>query len=388
MAIAREDVRRLVTTSRAVFRACALPNGAIIAARPDLPDYPATVQSYGFVWIRDAAFVCAAAHRIGLPDIQEPFFRWVAERAERTQQGLLVNAYFPNGVAAGVVLVDAVAPPRDRRTTHTVTLAGQVQIDALGTLLWTLADHRRYAPLTRGSRRLAAEVADSLVDHWSGRTFRLPTWDVWEAFAADPRRGEVHTYSLAMAIRGLEAAGEVLGRRRSRQRAITSMRLALERCYDAKRRTFVRTFGRRTRDLTPDASLLGLVFPAQHVAADDPRCVATVKRILRGCRAPAGGLLRFPSDRYSGRIRAGRLVLDGSGAWPWLSAWAAIVLAEQGRWREGAGALRRVLKLLARGPLPEQVQPVDRPRVAGLAVAHAFAVFAGERLGALPRQRR
>lgn len=383
--VSRQTIQRLIATSRLVFRQCASPNGAIVAARPDLPNYPRDVQSYGFVWIRDAAFVCAAAHRVGLHDIQEPFYRWVLERAERTRSGLLLNAYFPNGVGAGVIVRES-ASRRDQRLPQALTLSAQIQPDALGTLLWALADHRRFTPLTAGSRRLASDVADSLVAHWSGRSFTVPTWDIWEATPADPRRGQTLTYSLAMAIRGLEAAESILGRRLARQRAIASMRVVLERAYDAQRRCFTRCFGRRTKDTTLDASLLGLVFPAQQVAADDPRMTATVQCVLQRCRIQ-NGLVRYPGDRYSGRMARGRLVLDGAGAWPWLSAWAAIVLTEQGRVRDAKREIAPVWRLLRHGPLPEQVHADGRASVTGLAAPHAFVVFAAERLELLGHQR-
>ncbi len=379
--IRKQAIRRLVETSRAVFRSCSLPNGAIVAARPDLPDYPATVQSYGLVWLRDAAFVCVAAHAVGIRDIQEPFFRWVATRAEGIRDGRLpVNAFFPNGAGAGVI-VDGVKAEPDRRLLHTLTLAAQVQFDSLGTLLWALGEQKRAVrSLSRTSRDLAVRTAALIVRHWNGRSFTVPHWDLWEACVAESAKRENFAYTLAMCIRGLESADDLLGRNRARSRTIRTMRRSLETLYDARRRTFLRAAGRRVTDATPDMSLLGLIFPSQQIAAEDPRMMTTVPRLLKACRGTLGGFKRYPSDRYSGQIENGRLQHTGGGDWPWLSAWAAIVLSQQERPRDAEREFTRVLKLSRGKPLPEQFHADRSPSVPGLAISHAFAVLAAKQL--------
>lgn len=380
--VIKKAVRRLVETSRSVFQQCALPNGAIVAARPDLPDYPADVQSYGFVWIRDAAFVCVAADLIHEHELPERFFRWVWEQAERTRDGLLVNAYFPNGVAAGVIVRGR--PPGVPGAVFTLPLSAQIQWDAVGTLLWAIAEHkRRMRQLSATNYRLSAHLAKIIVNSWTGTHFRQPNWDLWEAQLTDPQRSENHTYSLAMAIRGLEEADRLLKPDRRRQRTIASLRRRLESAYDHRRRTFLRRFGRRSSDPTPDVSLLGLVFPAQQVAAQDPRMVATLDRVLTRCRGRLGGLRRFLGDWYTGAIARGRLQSGEAGEWPWLSAWASIVFVEQGNDRAALREFRWILKQSRGQPLPEQYHKGKTPSVTGLAVSHAFALFAAEKLGLL-----
>jgi len=73
-----------------VIRDCVVANGAVVAANSDRLDYPRDVQSYRYVWPRDAAFMCVAARRAGIRDFQEGFFRWLLHRAE----GLRVSSRY------------------------------------------------------------------------------------------------------------------------------------------------------------------------------------------------------------------------------------------------------------------------------------------------------
>lgn len=374
--IARRAVSQLVDVSRVVFRLCALPNGAIVAARSDLPGYPETLQDYGLVWPRDAAFACAAAHRIGLHAIQQPFWRWLLQRAEGFgRSGRLSNVYFPNGETAGVLLQGATA------------YVSQVQWDAVGTVLWAIADEQKFVKrLSVSARRVMQLGARWLERAWQPGQLGGTNWDVWEERLADGRRGEFHAYSVGMVIRGLEAAESVLGSKPTRRKLIGQLRRRLETAYQPKRRLFVRTVKRGQTDMTFDMSLLGLVWPAQQVAANDPRLTDTLQQTLRRCALPNGGYRRYANDRYSGVMRAGKVVGTGAGAWPWLSAWVAIVLAEQGHRTDAQQELAWVLRQSRGRILPEQFRTDKQPSVPGLAVSHAFAVFAAERLGLLGRQ--
>lgn len=380
------DIAQFVQTSRRVFRDCVLPNGAIIAARPDLPAYPSTVQDYGFVWVRDAAFVCVAAHLAGIHDIQEPFFRWVWERAEGVQRsGMIVSMYYPNGLRAGILTEGRRVVHPDRNLfAQIVHLRSEVQFDMHGLLLWAIADHqRRTGQRSSTTRKLAQAVADATVAAWNGRHFRVANWDIWEKFVARPERRENFSWSLAMCIRGLEEAESILGQDAKRELTISSMRTALERAYDPKRRTFLRLFGPRTRDFQPDASLFGLVYPSEQVAADDPRMLFTIERILKRCAGGLGGVKRHPGDTYSGEVAGGLHQKRGAGDWPWLSAWAAIVLQRQGRIPEAREQFDWVLQHGKGRPLPEQFHKRGTPSVPGLSVSHAFALFAAQELGLL-----
>lgn len=370
MTIHSRAIRQFVEQSRVVFRLCALPNGGIVAARPDLPAYPSGVQSYGLVWLRDAAFVCAAAHLVGIHDIQESFYRWLWERAEGfAEQGEVWNVYFPNGAAAGV------APSTRSTPRGEIHLVVQQQWDAVGTLLWAIDEGRRWGPASRTARQVAEQAAAIIVKNWTGGTFKKPSWDVWEERTAVPGK-TVHTYSVAMCLAGLERVDAWLPASKARQKAIQSLRRVLD--SSVQRGRFVRTVG-RTPDTTADMSLLGLVFPAGVVNAEEPVMRRTREYVLRHCRQGAG-YSRYPGDKYSGAIRLGRVQTDSVGAWPWLSAWAAIVLHDAGQTTAAQREFKQLLVWSRRGPLPEQIQKDGRPSVAGLAVSHAFAVFAAKRL--------
>jgi GH15 family glucan-1,4-alpha-glucosidase len=53
-----------------------LPNGAIIAADVNNPIYPKDCKWYGYVWLRDAAFIGYACDKIGMYEIPRKFFKW------------------------------------------------------------------------------------------------------------------------------------------------------------------------------------------------------------------------------------------------------------------------------------------------------------------------
>jgi glucoamylase len=113
------DQGSLLDASRRIIGDCVIENGAIVAANSDRPDYPRCVQSYRYVWPRDATYMCVADNWVGIRDFQERFFYWLMDRAEGLRDtGILFQNYYVNGPMRWPGL----------------------QIDQNGSLLWALED--------------------------------------------------------------------------------------------------------------------------------------------------------------------------------------------------------------------------------------------------------
>jgi len=141
-------VKTLIRASEKVITAGSLDNGAIVAAGPGGAVYPSTVQDYGYVWVRDAAYICIAADLLGRRQIAEKFFDWCLNRAEGFREtGLLYNAYSANGVLHGTLI-----PPKEVKVTrteagkyaHLICHGTQFQPDQNGTLLLAIKHHLRH----------------------------------------------------------------------------------------------------------------------------------------------------------------------------------------------------------------------------------------------------
>jgi hypothetical protein len=101
----KQKIKGLIKTSQQVIEDGSLENGAIVAANSDKANYPATVQDYRFVWIRDAAYICIATDLLRLRDIPERFFDWCLNRTEAFMEtGFFSNAYNVNGTIHGTLL--------------------------------------------------------------------------------------------------------------------------------------------------------------------------------------------------------------------------------------------------------------------------------------------
>ena len=70
-------IKKLVKSSKDILKNCSLGNGAIIAANSDLNAYPKDVQSYRYVWPRDASFILVAADILKIKNIHENFYNWI-----------------------------------------------------------------------------------------------------------------------------------------------------------------------------------------------------------------------------------------------------------------------------------------------------------------------
>jgi len=331
-------IKELIKVSEQVIADGSLENGAIVAANSDKAFYPASVQDYRYVWVRDAAYVCMAADLLGLKDIPEKFFDWCLNRAEGFKEThLFCNAYHVNGTIHGTLVPPAkvrVPASVSERCMDVIHSGTQFQPDQSGSLLIAIAHHVEHFNL-RASRfgKLIEKTTSGICRSWRGDAFVLPCYDLWEERCVLPADRGFHTYSLAVCIAGLRAAIKLSGKKRTWAQPEKQMSAALAEAYSRSEELILRTYRAsksaqrsttRREDLQPDTSLLGLVWPSGILDPLDEKMKATVEKITEANTVSGGGLLRYPGDVYCGGVRNGWVTLTGAGAWPLLSFWMAI----------------------------------------------------------------
>ncbi len=337
----KSKIKEFLRTSRQVIKDSSLENGAIVAADSGKSIYPAGVQNYRFVWIRDASYICIAADILGLRDIPEKFFDWCLNRAEGfSESGIFHNAYNANGTSNGTLISPAeLKVPRKLKEMYlNITHFGtQFQPDQNGILLLALAHHIKHFGIgdLLKYKKIVRLTADGLCRFWEKNRFVQPYFDLWEERCILPNQKRHHTYSLAVCIAGLRAAIKLCGKNKIWLATESQMWDIFSEMYCAQTNKIPRTYSRpssinhpqspidRTTD-EPDTSLLGLVYPAGLLNPLDEKMLTTVAEIIAKNTIDNGGLMRYPNDVYCGGVKNGWVTLTDAGAWPILSFWMAI----------------------------------------------------------------
>lgn len=294
-------MRTTSTTSLEVIKDCCLVNGAIVAANSDREDYPCDVQNYRYVWPRDAAYICVAADRAGEHSIQENFYRWLINRAEGSDAGLLYQNYYTNGPKRWLGL----------------------QIDQNGSILWSIHEHFK-GKYPDYAKELIIKLADGILGLWSGDHFNQITQDLWEERFTYPELKQYHTYSLASCIKGLECASDVSTKYSETAKEMKNV-LIQAIAHDKS----IRTPG-KLPDMTPDASMLGLIWPFgiyEPKSSESGKIIEMVEKNL----VKDYGVYRYPYDSYCGYRKYGIDGRRGSGPWPLLGFWMGIIQKLAGR---------------------------------------------------------
>jgi GH15 family glucan-1,4-alpha-glucosidase len=281
----------LAQRSIEVLKAGQAPSGAFVAS-------PAFAV-YRYAWLRDGAFCAHALDVVGEREAAARWHEWVIASIEAHRS--LVEA------ATGRV-VNGETPPPAAMPPARYTLDGSLeaandepwpnfQVDGYGMWLWALEEHHAGRPL---SPEVAATV--ELVARYLEATWTLKCFSCWEEFD-----GGVHASTLAAALRGLEAAGRLLGDQRWLLEAARIRSSLLDRFVQDGR------FKRGPGDGRLDGSLLWLGVPFDVLPLDDPRIEATVEAIRRDLSGPNGGVYRYRGDTYFGGGEW--LLLTSSLAW-------------------------------------------------------------------------
>jgi len=398
----RPNIKALIQVSKNVIENSALDNGAIVAANSDKSYYPSTVQDYGYVWIRDASFICMAADVLGLKEIPERFFDWCLNRAEDfADTGIFHNAYNVNGTICGTLIApaDAKLTQKVKDKYLAVTHHGsQFQPDQNGSLLIAIGHHVRHFRVNELSpfKKLIEKTASGISNSWKDNKFILPHFDLWEERCILPGQRRYHTYSLAMCIAGLRVAMELLGKKKKWLLTENEMSAVFSELYSCRPKLIPRTYskGRIAKrpeiekdDFLPDASLLGLVYPAGILSPRNNKMKKTVDTIIERNTIHNGGLMRYPGDIYCSGVRKGWVTLTGAGAWPLLNFWMSIYCCLRNEKKNANMYFRWPLKRIKY--IPEQIfDNRTKASVCPLVWSHAMFIIAAEFLGHLSGQDR
>ncbi|MBN2457660.1 hypothetical protein JXB31_00845 [Candidatus Woesearchaeota archaeon] len=345
--IDKKKDEQLTARSIEVIKDCCRPNGAIIAANTEHGSYPKDVQSYHYVWPRDAAYVCLALSYIGEFDAQARFFDWLSYRAEGMEKGMIFQNYHLNG--------------RKRWTSY--------QPDQTGIILVALANLIKSGHQKDNHIALARKLADTIAADWEKNHFRHITQNLWENEFAYPKLEQCFAYSAAIVATGLAHISPLISRDYSH--VCKEMRMTAESAYSAHEGYHIRKTG-IVADKRPDSSNLGLVWPTGVVGncgAVDP----IIKRLWT-----KNGLMRFEFDNYDSFRYEGTNAFRGAGAWPLLNFWAAIAYKKTGNDDKAAGFYSQGMMCAdEKGCLPEQVfENSIQSSVSPLAWSHAMQIIA------------
>ncbi len=399
--MARIDQEKWTTlheNSIEVIEEVAKPNGAIVAAPSGFSTYSPNMENYHFVWVRDAAFISAAATLVGRQDIAENFFRWMLERAEKFgETGFMANAYTPNGSFQGTRLpLNLVSIPKDlRRERREFNFYGlQFQPDQYGHLLWAIHQYVAHTGNTSNEtvRQLASTIVEGIDRFWKGTHFSIPYFNLWEDYIAYPEDKANFTYTLAICWRGLQLCCDALGEYappRAEELA-REFRTAFEQCFREEDGTCMPVsylYGSGSRQDTgaaqQEAAVVGLAWPAEAVAPEDDTLASAIAAVEEHNVTPAGGIKRHPRGGYSGRLESGSYIFTGEGAWPMLHFWYAIYWHMRGDEERARERFAWVLERVG-DYIPEQIfDDPNHPVICPLAWSHAMFVLSSAHLGIL-----
>jgi hypothetical protein len=359
-------------------------DGAVIAA-PECDPHRLRSGGYGFVWVRDLAFIAIAAAVAGDGELARDALRWLPRA--HSADGLFEQRHHTDG---------RVAP------------GWGLQLDETGAALHAIAEVARLLDepaLVDELWPTIAPAADALVALLDADT-GLPaaSMDPWE------ERLGVHTFTAAATAAGLTAAATLATTRdvaaaRRWAAAAQRVRAGIDRWLwsdehgrflrsrdvarvdadgaavpsgylPAQRRPDAATVaGRPVHDVasvdaidaTVDASILGLSYPFGVIAHDDPRMLATIEAVARELTTDCGALLRYPGDTYL-----------GGNPWVLTTLWLGLARRAPGERMAADGLDVALAAASAAMLLPEQVDAVTgRPVwVVPLAWSHAFALLA------------
>lgn len=271
-------------------------HGAVIAAA-DFDQARAYSDTYAYMWPRDGALVTAALVDAAYSEPSRRFFTFCHEVI--TPEGYLLHKYNPDGSLAS--------------SWHGWDIDGQkalpVQEDETALVLWALWRHfdrfhdvEFVKPLYRG---LVIRAANWLVSYRNEATgLPLPSWNLWE------EQHGVFAWTVGAVWGGLQAAanfaaafGETALAETYRQTAQAMKDAAVEHLWDPDQSCFAGKLAvgpeGLVRDNTVESSVVGLWYFGM-LAADDPRVVATMERLLERLwvKTDIGGIARYENDHY------------------------------------------------------------------------------------------
>ncbi len=287
---------------------------------------------YQYGWFRDGVYTAYAMDLYGYHQSAEKFFDWSANIIEKYSEKINRAVQDPDLVLRDYQ--DAVLHCRFTLEGDEIISGWSThQLDGLGLWLWGIIQHCKAQGLNSIPEKWSPSI--SLIINYIGALWLYPCADCWEE-----NDDQVHTYTLAALVGGLEAFQEFT--------QASHLNPEIERIKNFIAQQCLSPQGYYKKSVTQtivDANLLGLVFPFKISSADNPNFLQTLAKIEEDLRVPGGGLKRYPGDTYY-----------GGGEWILLTAWLGVIYIALGKnnkaveiknWIEGQADLN--------GLLPEQV---------------------------------
>ena len=286
-------------------------NGGLLAS-PEVDEDFTRCGRYAYCWGRDAAFITTALDKCELVDISDKFYSWCF--LNQAENGSWYQRYYLDG---------NLAP------------SWGFQVDETGAILWGIWQHyevTKKIEFLETAWEYVRKAADFLVDFIDNDTgLPKPSYDLWEE-----RFGE-HSYSTAAVYGGLDAASKIsdlLGKSITYGSKWVEMarniKTAIEKKFwDEEAGRFLRSVKVKLhhwdkndisssieeveinkkgykryvalKDLTIDASLVGLTVPFNVFPADHQYMLKTINAIEEHLKSPeVGGIKRYENDGYIG----------------------------------------------------------------------------------------
>ncbi len=312
---------------------CFAPSGAIVAApTASLPEWIGAGRNwdYRYSWVRDSSWTLDALLRLGYHDEAEAYFWWFMHASRITQPRLQILYRINGSTKAPEEELDHLDGYRGSKPVRVGNgAAQQIQLDVYGEMfeaVWLYAQATGRVDGDTG--REIAKIADYVCDHW-----REEDAGIWEV-----RSGPTHfTQSKALCWVALDRACKLAERdvipdrsERWRREAEAIRAWVDERCWDAERRTYIRSVDQRELD----ACLLTLPL----LGYDDPRGDRVTGLIDAIRRELMDGPLMY-------RYRADDGVGGDEGAFLTCSFWLVDVLAEAGRIDDACSLMDELIEL-------------------------------------------
>ncbi len=369
-----EPQLKLFKQSLMYVRAHVDQDGGILASvDSDMLQYG--LDTYSYVWPRDAAFSALALDRVGDKSVAKRFFEFC--RNVISADGYFMHKYLPDRSLGS--------------SWHPWIVAGEFQLpiqeDETALVIYALheyyvRDHDLefleaiYTPLVERAANFMLEYRDSET--------KLPeaSYDLWEE-----KRG-ISTFTASTVSGALLAAAElskVLGKKENetkyRVAADEIKEAILKHLWDEKSGTFVKHINRTkdgiVYDRTIDSSSVYGIFLFGILPPDDQRLErawdATVRALSYGI--PAGGLARYERDQY---YRADK---DSAGN-PWLitTLWYAEYLIARAKKPDELDRAREIFSWIAlhsqpSGVLSEQLDPKTGKQISATPLTWSHAAY-------------
>lgn len=342
-------IRSAITLQLNVFE----DTGAIVAAMTtSIPEAPDSGRNWDYrhCWLRDAYFVVNALNRLGATRTMERYLGYIVNVVAGSADGRLQPVYGLTGRAVpDERAIDSLPGYRGMGPVRVGNQAyRQVQHDVYGAAILAATHVFFDRRLVRRGDEVLFRRLETLGDH-AARLFDQPDAGLWE-LRGKPR---VHTFSSVMCWAGCDRLAKIAAHLGLAERAAHWAGQAArihqvidERCWSAKRGSFVATMD----GATLDASLLRLN-ELGFLADDDPRFAGTVAAIERELRR-GDFIFRYVEQDDFGTPENAFLVC---------TFWYINALAAIGRRDEARALFENVLACCNRhGLLAEHVDPRTR----------------------------